>query len=450
MSNRWIASGEMEALSLAPVTAAAMSAAVLLPRTVVLLNDAGYIRGGADRIAFDSALGLAALGCRVLLLTAFGPVAPELQSVPNLEVHCLGGSWIRENQLSPKAAWSGIWNTAAATRLRALLAEMDPRTTIVHAHLYSSALSASVLHAACAAHFPTILSLHDYFITCPNGAYFVFPLAELCGRRALSASCLSCQCDSRKAVHKVWRVARTWMQNRVARLPQRITAYAAVSQTCADLARRDLPPGADIRVVPNVVATTRGTPVDAAGNRALVFTGRLESYKGPQLLAAAAARLDLPVVFCGSGPLEAQLRKLNPRARFTGWLSPDDVQKELSQARAFIFPSVFRETFGLSAAEGLARGLPVIASRQTAAEEFVHDGRNGLLFDHNSVDSLAAQLSKLPDDALVRRLGANAYHDYWAAPFTLENHLRHLTTLYADLLVNRGAARGHSKALRTT
>jgi glycosyltransferase involved in cell wall biosynthesis len=409
---------------------------------IVILNDAASIRGGADRIAFDSARGLAAAGHRVTLFTAFGPVDPSLHNVPNLTVLCLGTGWLREQQASPRAALTGLWNRAAARRLREVLAGFDRRDTIVHAHLYSSALTASVLSAAVAAGFTTVLSLHDYFITCPNGAYFEFPRAQLCERRALSASCLACHCDSRRRVHKAWRVARTWLQNRVARVPQRLAGYAAVSQTCATLARRDLPATARITVVPNIVAVDPQPPVPAAQNRPLVFTGRLEAYKGPQLLAAAAARLALPVVFCGSGPLEPELRRLYPAARFTGWLPPEGVLAELQGARAFVFPSVYRETFGLSAAEALARGIPVVASRGTAAEEFVHHDRNGLLFAHHSVDDLTAQLRLLADDRTVRRLGDTAYADYWAAPLTLGNHLRHLERFYADVM----SAAGHVPA----
>lgn len=401
---------------------------------VVILNDAACIRGGADRIAFDSARALAAAGHRVTLFTGFGPIDPALVGVPGLTVECLGTGWIRQQQLSPRAALVGLWNVAAARRLRSVLAPMDRRNTIVHAHLYSSALSAAVLHAALGLGFVTVLSLHDYFITCPNGAYFVFPRAEPCERRALSAACLACNCDSRRPAHKAWRVLRTWIQTRIARIPHRLSAYAAVSQTCATLARRDLPAGARIAVVPNVVAVDRQEPVAVAGHRTLLFTGRLERYKGPQLLAAAAARLNLPAVFCGTGPLEPELRRLCPTARFTGWLSPEGVLAELAQARAFVFPSVYRETFGLSAAEALARGVPVVASRGTAAEEFVHHDRNGYLFTHNSVDDLAAQLLKLGNDATVARLGSRAYSDYWDAPLTLENHLARLLAWYRSVL----------------
>jgi glycosyltransferase involved in cell wall biosynthesis len=399
---------------------------------IVILNDAAFIRGGADRVAFDSARGLARRGHRVLLFTAFGPVAPEVRALGGVSVTCLGSPWLR-NERGPGAALSGIWNLSAARALRAVLSGLDPADTVVHTHLYASSLSGSVMNEALSAGFPTLLTLHDYFITCPNGAYFVFPRSEACGRNALSLSCLACNCDSRRRSHKAWRIARTWVQGRVARLPGRITAYAAVSGACAALARRDLPSTARVEIVPNIVAVERGEPVPVARNRAYLFTGRFEAYKGPQLLAAAASRLGVPAVFCGSGPMEPELRRLCPGATFTGWLPPGGVQEELGRARAFVFPSVYRETFGLSAAEALARGIPVVASRGTAAEEFVSHGENGLLFEHNSAEDLGRQLALLGDDALVRRLGAEAHRRYWQAPLTELAHVERLEELYASV-----------------
>jgi glycosyltransferase involved in cell wall biosynthesis len=403
---------------------------------IVILNDAAYIRGGGDRVAFDSAVALASAGHRVILFTAFGPVASELQSCAGLTVICLGTPWLRQEQNSWRTALRGLWNWQAAGRLRAVLAELDPRETVVHAHLYSSALTASVLHASIRTGFVTVLTLHDYFITCPNGAYFVFPQAQACERRALSLSCLSCHCDSRKRIHKGWRIARTWLQNRVAQIPRRLSAYIAVSQICATRARRDLPATARIEVVPHMVAIERQPPVEVARNRALVFTGRLEDYKGPQLLAQAAARLRLPVVFCGTGPFEAELRRIYPEAVFTGWLQPAEIVRELGRARAFVFPSIVSETFGLSAAEALARGIPVVAARGTAAEEFVHHGKNGLLFAHNSVDDLVTQMATLADDTAVSRMGATAYRNYWEQPLTIEAHLGRLEAFYRSVMGN--------------
>lgn len=385
-------------------------------------------------MAFDSAISLAGLGHRVVLFTAFGPPAALLEAHPRMSVICVGTAWIRQRHFSAAAAIRGLWNVKAARRLREVLSGFDPRETVVHAHLYSSSLSASVLHASMSSGFATVLTLHDYFITCPNGAYFVFPKAKICERRAMSWSCLGCNCDSRKKIHKVWRVARTWLQNRVARVPQRLTAYIAVSKTCAALARRDLPANSRIEVIPNIVGIERRQPVDVVRNRAFVFTGRLENYKGPQLLAQATARLRVPVVFCGTGPLESELRRINPDATFTGWIQPEQVVAELDRARAVVFPSIYRETFGLSAAEALARGIPVIASRGTAVEEFVCHNENGMLFAHNSVDDLSVQLAALGENRLVGRLGEEAYRRYWEHPLTVDMHVSRLLELYRSVV----------------
>ena len=385
-------------------------------------------------MAFDSACALADLGHRVIVFTAFGPPDATIKGHPGVSVVCVGSGWIRKEQSSPTAVVRGLWNFDASRRMLEVLSDLDPRDTVVHIHLYSSALTASVVHAAIRAKFATVMTLHDYFITCPNGAYFVFPKAEVCERRALSLSCLACNCDSRKRSHKAWRVARTVVQNRLANIPRRVSAYVAVSETCAALARRDIPTAARIDVIPNVVAVKRLPAVFAARNRDYVFTGRLESYKGPQLLARAGSRLRLPVVFCGEGPIEAELRRVYPEATFTGWIQPEEVIEVLGRARAFVFPSVYRETFGLSAAEALARGIPVVASRGTAAEEFVRHNENGLLFDHNSVDDLAVQLGKLSDDGLVERLGNEAYSRYWNDPLTIDAHISKLLIFYRSVL----------------
>lgn len=54
------------------------------------------------------------------------------------------------------------------------------------------------------------------------------------------------------------------------------------------------------------------------------------------------------------------------------------VGRYLARALALVHPSTI-EAFGLSVAEGLAAGLPVIGTRATAIPELVSDGTNGLL-----------------------------------------------------------------------
>jgi glycosyltransferase involved in cell wall biosynthesis len=413
-------------------------------RTIVLVNDAAFVRGGADRIVFDCAAGLAARGYKVVLFAGMGPVAPELEQNPGIEVVCANLPGLRQDSNRVAAFLRGIWNRPAATALRRVLQRFDPNETVVHVHLYMGALSPSVPHTACAMGFKTVLTLHDYFLTCPNGAYFVFPESRVCQCRPLSTACLATHCDSRTRLHKPWRVLRGFIQARAARLPQRLSALIAVSEISRQTIQRHLPENAALEVVPNVVSVARRPRSDVVKNQNYVFSGRLEDYKGPHLLAQAGALTGLPVVFCGAGPMETRLRRMIPQARFTGWLGPAQLDHELRTARAFVFPSIVPETFGLSAAEALAHGLPVIASAGTAAREFVKDGVNGLLFAPGSVEDLAAKMRLLADPALATRLSENAYRGYWAAPLSLNRHLDRLEKIYHRLVAQPSGIPQHA------
>jgi glycosyltransferase involved in cell wall biosynthesis len=402
-------------------------------RTIVLVNDAAFVRGGADRIVFDCAAGLAARGYRVVLFAGMGPVAQELEQNPGIEVVCANLPGLRQDSRHFAAFLRGLWNRPAAAALRRVLTRFDPNKTVVHVHLYMGALSPSVPHTACAMGFKTVLTLHDYFLTCPNGAYFVFPESRVCQCRPLRTACLATHCDSRTRLHKPWRVLRGFIQARAARLPQRLSALIAVSEISRQTIQRHLPKNTPLEVVPNIVSVARRPRSDVAAHQNYVFSGRLEDYKGPQLLAQVGAATGLPVVFCGTGPMEPRLRQMIPQARFTGWLGSTQLDHELRTARAFVFPSIVPETFGLSAAEALAHGLPVIASAGTAAREFVKDGVNGLLFAPGSVEDLTAKMRLLADPALATRLSENAHRGYWAAPLSLNCHLDRLGKIYQRL-----------------
>ncbi len=404
------------------------------PIDVIVANDFAHIRGGSDRAALESAIGLAQAGHRVLLFTAVGPVADSLGDVPNLEVVCLGMSDILADRSRARAAFHGVWNAPVARAFRQILSTRDSSRSIVHLHGYTKALSMAVPHAAAEAGFSVVLSLHDYFLACPNGAYFLHPRLEPCSLRPLGAACLACNCDARRRSHKLWRFARTWVQNRLVGLPKRLAHVIAVSEKCRHTARALLPATVPITTVPYPVDAVYEEPVDVARNHAFVFVGRLERNKGPHLFARAAAQLGVEAVFCGKGPAEAEIRALYPQARITGWLDRDALRAEVGKARAVVFPSLWAETFGLVVAEALARGVPVVASRETAAADQIADGHNGLLFDRGSADQLAQCINRMRDAPTAARLGATAHSLWWEQPLTLARHVAGLEEVYSRVL----------------
>ena len=116
-------------------------------------------------------------------------------------------------------------------------------------------------------------------------------------------------------------------------------------------------------------------------------------------------RLDLAVKSCqrtkdkltliGDGPEHKNLVKLADKfntVTFRPVMPQDQLTKYLANSDAFIFPSV--EPFGIAPVEALAAGCPVIALNAGGAKDYIKDGKNGVLFDEQTVDSLAAAIER--------------------------------------------------------
>lgn len=401
---------------------------------IIILNDFATFNGGASVVALRSALQLAALGHRVTLFAACGPVSAELEDVPNLEVICLGQTEIVRDPNRLRALTRGAWNRPAARALDRVLAGRDPTRTVVHAHLWMKALSPAVFTPAFARGFPVAVTLHDFFLACPNGGFYEYPTDRICHRQPLSLDCLTCSCDRRNYGHKLWRAGRTFLQNRVARLPARAAHFVGVSRFSLDILQPFLPPGAAATVVRNPIDCEDLGPAPVAENEPFVFAGRLVPEKGPRLFAEAARRAGVRAVFVGDGELRGELARDFPEFEITGWQTPAEVTARLRQARALVFPSTWYETLGLVVVEAAAHGVPAVVSDGCAARESVADGERGLHFPAGSVDGLAGQLRALAGPgagaAHAGRLGRAAYGWYWADPWTGDRHAEDLQQVY--------------------
>ena len=405
------------------------------PFEVVILNDYATTTGGSTAVAIASALGLAARGVPVTFFSCVGPVAPELQNVPNLSVVCLGQHEIAKDPNRFRALASGLRNPSAVAAVRRILAGKDPSRTLVHAHTWMKAMSPFALDVAPELGFPLVVTLHDFFITCPSGGFYDHATGTVCRRAPLSVSCLTCNCDRRHYAHKLWRVARTALQNGALGLPSRVASYLGVSEFSLNILRPHLPPGIPADVLRNPVDCVDEGPADVAQNRPFLYVGRFVPEKGVRLFAEAVRATGLPAVFVGDGELGAELRRLCPDARFTGWLKPGQIRAELRGARALVFPPTWYETLGLVAVEAASAGVPAIVSDGCAASEAILDGRTGLHFTHGSADSLAERMEQLAaDPAFADRLGRAAYDWYWADPWTADRHVDELLGHYHRIL----------------
>ncbi len=144
----------------------------------------------------------------------------------------------------------------------------------------------------------------------------------------------------------------------------------------------------------------------------------LEPIYGVDILLKAIALVhkELPPIelrIIGDGSQRQELEKLsselgiNHLVNFKGRIPYGDVPKEYQELDILVNPSRF-ESFGVSALEASACGVPVIASRAGGLTEVVVDGSTGLLVPPEQPNELGEAIKKLVLDKGLRvMLGAN-------------------------------------------
>lgn len=403
---------------------------------VVIVCDFGSVNGGAANVAITSARGLADAGVAVSYVCAIPPLSPFLDH-PRIKVHLLSfeNVWERGNPLA--AAAQGIWNGRALHALMRVLAPLPCEQTIVHLHQWSKALSPSVLGAPLRLGLPTIVSLHDYFLACPNGAYYRFPKAEPCTLAPMSLACLGANCDRVGYAHKAVRVLRQRATRRVLASAGASLSLLFVSPLAERVIGRFLPAAHRRFVLRSPVDIARGEAAPVADNHEFLFVGRLTEEKGVLALAKVAHEAQFPLTIAGDGPLLDELRAIGGTVRCLGWLDPKRLRDVIAKARALVFPSTWYETGGLVVLEALARGVPAIVSARTGIADLIADGENGFVVEPGDKSALLAAMRALTDDACAARMGAEAYRRYWADPQTPDVHTQGLLDVYRTVLEER-------------
>ncbi len=146
-------------------------------------------------------------------------------------------------------------------------------------------------------------------------------------------------------------------------------------------------------VIHQPVDVERFTPPPKGERSGYVTWGRHVPYKRFDLAIEACNKLGIDLTVIGSGPDTARLKKLaGPTIHFPGRVSDKELVRLAHSAKGFIFAN--EEDFGISAAEALAAGTPVIAYAKGGVLDIVQDGETGVLFKHQTVESLVAAIQK--------------------------------------------------------
>jgi len=196
-------------------------------------------------------------------------------------------------------------------------------------------------------------------------------------------------------------------------LLDRVDARIAVSESARATAQHYAP--GDYEVIPNGVLIP---PVAEPGDRdhTVLFVGRQERRKGlPVLLRAwpdVHRRTGARLKIVGADPLAVRLlmtRSHHPEGvDVLGFLSQEELTRELLRAKVMAAPSLGSESFGMVLTRAFACATPVVASDIRGYREVMSD-EAGLLVPPDDPQQLADALVELLTDEQRRRLlGANA------------------------------------------
>jgi glycosyltransferase involved in cell wall biosynthesis len=119
----------------------------------------------------------------------------------------------------------------------------------------------------------------------------------------------------------------------------------------------------------------------------LLFFGRIHHDKGAYESIRLAKQLGMPLVMAGiiqdQNYFEQYVKPYidDDQVRYIGPVGPDDKGDVLGKAAALLHLINFEEPFGLSVAESMACGTPVIAFNRGSMPELIADGVTGFLVD---------------------------------------------------------------------
>jgi glycosyltransferase involved in cell wall biosynthesis len=398
-------------------------------RAIVVICDQAAKVGGHARVAIESAAGLARAGEDVLYFASHGPIDKDLIDA-GVDVALTEQPDAIDEPNPIKGAARGLWNPTARKTLSRLINGHGGKDLIFHIHGWTKSLSASIFPEIFATGRPVVCTLHDYFTACPNGIFFNFRSNRICELEPMGVRCCLSNCDSRSYAHKLWRLGRQFTAAAIAGFPGLVGDYIYTTTFSKSIVGRHLRKDARYHYLPNPVFIDKGPPVDAWNNTAFVYVGRLSPEKGILQAAELTHRLGIPLEIAGSGEIAPQILTANPKAIMHGWLDSRELTALLGRARVLLFPSLWPETYGLTLYEALARGVPVIGSRESAASERIVDDRNGRLFSWKTPEEFENALLSAQDAATVRRWSEFAYSDYWKSPCTIDVHVNGLIGIY--------------------
>jgi glycosyltransferase involved in cell wall biosynthesis len=406
---------------------------------ILFVDSFHYRHAGAEVHALDLAELLRKRGHEVRFFATQHPdnlaSADARYWVPRIDYRSMNAAKTPANAV--RVLTRAIYSVAARRALGRMLSDWRP--DVAHLHNIHVHITPSVVDELRGLGVPTVWTLHDYNLICPDGGLETH--GEVCERckdgRYWNCTLRKCKRDSR-AASLVGTLEG--MVHGLMRIPAKVDAFIAPSTFLRDKFIEFGWPGAKIVHLPNFTNVPLAPGVEMPSGRRVLFAGQLEREKGVLTLLEAlrhAAEVRLDIAGQGSLRDEIEARIASPdwagaEVLAHGRVGPDVLSALIDEARVVVVPSEWYENGPYAVIEAFAHARPVIASRMGGLPELVVDGVNGITVEPGSSSGIAEAIDRLLGDPdLWRRLAAGALRT--AAERDATDFVVRLEQLYADV-----------------
>jgi len=309
-----------------------------------------------------------------------------------------------------------------------IMAELSEKNDIIHvfdpAYMYAAGMYRKTGNK------PVVVSLNNYSVFCTNTSL----MDGECHRR--------CSWMARAMHHpsknKLLHMSHQFWKSRQMKYAGFVDSFFISSPFCREIySSMGLDPK-KMEVVYPLISSSQGKAGRGEKTSRVLYIGRLEHFKGADILIDAAKELShLQFDILGDGSqrrmLEAKVAEKNIKnVHIHGHVPIKETERFYANADIFVHPSRAPEPFGRTIVEAMTFGLPVIVS-DTGSPPWISRGA-GLTFRRGDPKDLANQIEKLSSDEDLRKsFSAHALNR--AKKFDYKNTIKRMNNSYESLLL---------------
>ena len=389
---------------------------------ILLINNYGYVRGGAEVVFFNLTNLLKSKGHEVKLFSKF--LFDDDSSLIDFEV--------KESQFF----FNRFYSIRSKHKISEVLDSFSP--DIVHINNIIGGITFSILPEIKKRKIPIVASVHDFRLLCPVGI-FLNGKKEVCEECKVGRyyKCILNRCNPEGFVKNVMITAESYLRDFLFPHKDYFDKYLFVSHFTKNKFLEFHP---DLDIKSEVLYNfTNDFNYNIKRGKYFLYFGRLDREKGIFNLIDVFKELkNYELIILGKGEYSENLNKIDaPNIKYLGFKKGRELQEMILNSQYIVIPSECYENLPMAAVESFAMSKPIIASNLGGLVEMVNKENNGFLFEPRNYVSLKETIIKANNisDENYFRLSNNAFK-FASENFNSENYYNKLISIYNSVLEN--------------